>query len=83
MTISEFKAWLEGFSEGIDGAPSPEQWARIQEKVRSLHAFVDLPSLPQWPTYTSPAVVPLPYSPTTCGGASLAAFELSQAKRCN
>lgn len=35
MTLSEFKAWFEGFTESIEGksAPTQKQWARIKEKV--------------------------------------------------
>lgn len=33
MTLAEFKAWFEGFAENIDGAPTPEQWARVAEKL--------------------------------------------------
>lgn len=33
MTLSEFKAWFEGFSEGIDKAPSEAQFAKIKAKV--------------------------------------------------
>ena len=28
MTLSEFKAWFEGFTEGMDGAKAPELWRR-------------------------------------------------------
>lgn len=33
MTLSEFKAWFEGFSEGIDTAPTEKQFAKIKAKV--------------------------------------------------
>lgn len=33
MTLSEFKAWFEGFSEGIDTAPTEAQFAKIKAKV--------------------------------------------------
>ncbi len=36
MTPNEFKAWFEGFSEAVDGAPTPAQWQRISEKVALL-----------------------------------------------
>lgn len=42
MTISEFKAWLEGYSEAFDNAaPNPEQWAKIREKLESVGAVAD------------------------------------------
>lgn len=47
MTVNEFKAWFEGYSEAIyNGAPTPEQWQRIQEKIKQLQT-IDLPR-PQW-----------------------------------
>lgn len=36
MTQGEFKAWFEGFSENIKGAPTQKQWARIQERVSQI-----------------------------------------------
>ena len=33
MTFNEFKSWLDGFSEAIAEAPTPEQWAKVQAKV--------------------------------------------------
>lgn len=53
MTNSEFKAWLEGFSEGIDETPTPKQWKKIQEKIKSLdgnssvHHYYHAPIYPQ------------------------------------
>lgn len=36
MTLSEFKAWFEGFTEDMDGAPSKKQFERIKEKVAQI-----------------------------------------------
>lgn len=36
MTLNEFRAWFDGFSEAIGGAPTPEQWAKIKAKVHGL-----------------------------------------------
>lgn len=36
MTLSEFKAWFEGFTEVMDGPPSHKQWERIQARVREI-----------------------------------------------
>lgn len=47
MTISEFRAWLDGFSEGVRDAPTPEQWARILEKLADVRE--PLPALPVFP----------------------------------
>lgn len=37
MTLSEFKAWFEGFSEGIDGAPTERQFEKIKAKVAEIN----------------------------------------------
>jgi len=36
MTLQEFKAWLEGYTEGIEGAPTAAQFARIKEKMKQI-----------------------------------------------
>lgn len=36
MTASEFKAWFDGFIEGISGHPTPEQFERIKAKVAEM-----------------------------------------------
>lgn len=34
MQLSEFKAWFEGYTEGLEGAPTKAQFERIKEKVK-------------------------------------------------
>jgi len=36
MTLSEFKAWFEGFTECMDGAPDKDQWKRIKARVKEI-----------------------------------------------
>jgi hypothetical protein len=36
MTLAEFKAWFEGFTEAMDGAPDEKQWARIKARVKEI-----------------------------------------------
>ena len=36
MTLSEFKAWFEGFTDGMDGPPGERQWAKIKERVSEI-----------------------------------------------
>ncbi len=37
MTVSEFKAWLEGFETALGGnPPSAEQWAAIKAKLTKV-----------------------------------------------
>jgi hypothetical protein len=37
MTLSEFKAWFDGFTECMDGTPSREQWERIRARVSEIN----------------------------------------------
>ncbi len=55
MTLQEFKAWFEGFTENMGDAPTKLQWARIQARVKEIDGaditypiFVDR----YWPPYT-------------------------------
>ena len=36
MTLSEFKAWFEGYTEGLESAPTKAQFERIKEKVKEI-----------------------------------------------
>lgn len=36
MTLSEFKAWFEGYTDGLDGAPNEKQFKRIKAKVAEI-----------------------------------------------
>lgn len=37
MTLAEFKAWFEGYTEGMDEkAPNAKQWAKIKAKVADI-----------------------------------------------
>lgn len=36
MTPVEFKAWFEGFTEGMEGKPTEKQWARIKKRVSEI-----------------------------------------------
>ncbi len=36
MNKEEFKAWFEGFSEGVDLRPTEKQWKRIKDKVKEI-----------------------------------------------
>lgn len=49
MTLSEFKAWLEGYSESfVQGAPTVEQWTKVQDKLATVDVVV-LPAAPYNP----------------------------------
>ena len=48
MTLSEFRAWLDGFKEAIGDAPTTEQWAKVLEKLAQVNdpAPVIVPQIP-------------------------------------
>ena len=63
MKTSEFRAWFEGFTENIEGAPSEAQFAKIKAKVIEIdevavteRIYVDRyvqPWRPYWDRYWS------------------------------
>ncbi|WP_028747996.1 hypothetical protein [Rhizobium mesoamericanum] len=73
MTLSEFKAWFEGFSEIMDGPPSEKQWERIKARVSEINGsatpypvFIDRyvepyrrywPNVPYWAASSSGPLV--------------------------
>ena len=36
MKLAEFKAWFEGFTEDMDGAPTEAQFKRIKDRVAEI-----------------------------------------------
>ena len=36
MTVGEFKAWLEGFSEAMGPSPNVKQWKKIRERLEHV-----------------------------------------------
>lgn len=40
MTLQEFKAWFEGFTEDMDGRPTEKQWKRIQKRIKEIDGTV-------------------------------------------
>lgn len=90
MTLSEFKAWFEGFSENLDGnTPSKKQWARIQERVGQIDGTAVTKEIIHtwWPQYV-PQYVPYSYPITTyrvsgIGGCNTASGQLSTSNNLN
>lgn len=55
MTLSEFKAWLEGYSASFkDGVPDAAQWAEVQAKLATVEPL-KLQYVP-YPLGTSPGM---------------------------
>ena len=46
MDAKEFKAWFEGFCEGVGDTPTAEQWAKLKQKVGALAGSFDNLNLP-------------------------------------
>ena len=67
MTINEFRAWLDGFKEAVVDAPTPEQWAKVLEKLETVQAFPPVLPTPQ-PSIADPFRSPsIPSSPPNWG----------------
>jgi len=69
MNLSEFKAWIDGYSASFkDGAPNAEQWAEVQRRLADVQPIAFAPNLPRpQDTMTKPLEVIRPYfvdSPT-------------------
>jgi len=63
MTLPEFKAWFEGYTENISKQPTQKQWARIQERVSEIDSkpvtekvFIDRYWKDYQPTWYGPYV---------------------------
>lgn len=63
MTLSEFKAWFEGYTEALDGAPDEKQWKRIKAQVAKIDGtpltqtvFIDRYRDYKWPSWPYPYV---------------------------
>ena len=47
MTLAEFKSWLEGFNEALDGrAPTVDEWKKVVAKLNTTE-----PAKPAGPVY--------------------------------
>lgn len=62
MTNNEFKAWFEGFCEGVHGAPSRYQWDKVIEKVAKIDGAPWLPQI----VYRDRPYPVWPYNQITC-----------------
>jgi len=63
MTLQEFKAWFDGFTEAMEGPPSVKQWGLIKTRVKEIDGtaineriFIDR----YWPVYLHPYTYPAP-----------------------
>jgi hypothetical protein len=70
MTLVEFKAWFQGFTENMNETPTQSQWDRIVSRVKEIDGTVTTQTVfvDRYWQHTYPFYVPLPvYSnpPTT------------------
>lgn len=83
MTLGEFKAWLEGFSEGFNGkAPTKAQWQRIQKRLDEVQEEITPITVRPWievrPWWPSPWYNgPIATWGGSCGSRSSTTFTLS------
>ncbi len=61
MKLSEFKAWFEGFTESMTGAPDEDQWKRIKARIAEIDGvavtqpvFIDRYVHPYRPYWSQP-----------------------------
>ena len=43
MTLNEFKAWFEGFSENLGEVPTKAQWKRIKARIDEIDGWPGSP----------------------------------------
>ncbi|ENN86054.1 hypothetical protein RHSP_31883 [Rhizobium freirei PRF 81] len=79
MTLAEFKAWFEGFTETLEGAPSEKQWERIKARVAEINGtvttypvYVDRYMPPYRPWYVGTPLNPIIYGANTSAIAGVA-----------
>ena len=84
MSMGEFKAWLDGFSECFaKGSPNKTQWERIKERLNSVNVqqevvYRDRPYWwPTWYTYTYPTFPVYAGSSSGSKGSSLGSTTIS------
>jgi len=61
MTLTEFKAWFDGYTEDMGGVPSAKQWKRIKEVVGDIDGqAVTLPIYIDryWRPYSTSPTIP-------------------------
>ena len=67
MTLTEFKAWFDGYTENIPKQPTQKQWKRLQERVGEIdgkpiteQVYVDRywPYTWWYPTYPGLTIAP-------------------------
>lgn len=83
MTLAEFKAWFEGFTEDMGAAPTAKQWKRIKERVKQIDGTAITKEViyrdRYWPTIINRPVDPYVtwYSTAIGSSPSLSATHLS------
>lgn len=73
MTLDEFKAWFDGFTEDMKAPPTDKQWKRIKARVKEINGSVMTYPVfvKQYPYYSWPYSSLLPLGSLT-GASSMA-----------
>lgn len=53
MTLKEFQAWLDGFSESIKGSPNERQWKKIQKRISEIVPDKEVEVVPNYGTFST------------------------------
>ena len=69
MTLAEFKAWFEGFTEEMGSTPSAKQWKRIKDRVKQIDGVAVTKEVIYRDCYW-PTIIDRPVRPYVSWGAS-------------
>lgn len=76
MTLAEFKAWFEGFTEDMDGQPNAKQWKRIKARVAQIDGIAITREVVYrdryWPNITTTTWLAGGVAPCTSAGGAVA-----------
>lgn len=61
MTIAEFKAWFEGFTERVGDRPTKEDWACVAAKLAEVETTVVADAARNLRTYSDDEVIHAPH----------------------
>jgi hypothetical protein len=59
MTLQEFRAWFEGFTEELRGVPSIKQWERIKTRIEEINGAETTKTVfveKYWPSYPKDSI---------------------------
>lgn len=60
IDLRQFMSWFEGYSENIEDAPTPKQWARIKARIAEIDPASTATTQEAKPVLIAPPVVSPP-----------------------